>query len=159
VNRHFHGYHWIYWVGPMLGALVASGFYKFIKVLEYETANPDQESEVAAVLSRGSNGSHTLSNGETVGRASKEWIDDSNRTANGSGMNMYRTEFSTQRYGTGVVRPVAAANRDSHRQRLESPAMGTTDDAFRGLSNGMHGDEVDGGFMGASVRTSDTKMV
>jgi len=43
VNRNFHGYHWIYWVGPMLGSVLAAGFYKFIKALEYETANPDQD--------------------------------------------------------------------------------------------------------------------
>jgi aquaporin related protein len=36
----WHGYHWIYWVGPGLGAMVAVGFYKLIKVLEYETVNP-----------------------------------------------------------------------------------------------------------------------
>jgi aquaporin related protein len=28
----FPGYHWIYWVGPMLGAFVAGGFFHFIKV-------------------------------------------------------------------------------------------------------------------------------
>ncbi|KAL9124845.1 MAG: hypothetical protein Q9217_005878 [Psora testacea] len=39
----FDGYHWIYWIGPLFGALLASGFYKFIKVLEYETANPGQD--------------------------------------------------------------------------------------------------------------------
>ncbi|KAL9102035.1 MAG: hypothetical protein Q9163_002768 [Psora crenata] len=39
----FDGHHWIYWVGPMLGTLLASGFYKFIKMLEYETANPGQD--------------------------------------------------------------------------------------------------------------------
>ncbi|KAL8685756.1 MAG: hypothetical protein Q9218_007561, partial [Villophora microphyllina] len=33
----------IYWIGPILGALLASGFYKFIKMLEYETANPGQD--------------------------------------------------------------------------------------------------------------------
>ncbi|KAL8635764.1 MAG: hypothetical protein Q9228_006779, partial [Teloschistes exilis] len=33
----------IYWLGPILGALLASGFYKFIKMLEYETANPGQD--------------------------------------------------------------------------------------------------------------------
>lgn len=43
VNRNFNGYHWIYWLGPLLGALLAAGFYKFIKALEYETANPDQD--------------------------------------------------------------------------------------------------------------------
>ncbi|KAI9813921.1 MAG: hypothetical protein M1826_002354 [Phylliscum demangeonii] len=43
VTRSFHHYHWIYWVGPLLGTLLASGFYKFVKVLEYETANPGQD--------------------------------------------------------------------------------------------------------------------
>lgn len=39
----FASYHWIYWVGPILGTLLACGFYKFIKALEYETANPGQD--------------------------------------------------------------------------------------------------------------------
>ncbi|CZR63944.1 related to aquaporin [Phialocephala subalpina] len=43
VSHKFHSYHWIYWVGPILGAILASGFYKFIKSLEYETANPGQD--------------------------------------------------------------------------------------------------------------------
>ncbi|KAL8955375.1 MAG: hypothetical protein Q9183_006677, partial [Haloplaca sp. 2 TL-2023] len=33
----------IYWLGPILGALLAAAFYKFIKTLEYETANPGQD--------------------------------------------------------------------------------------------------------------------
>lgn len=36
----FNGYHWIYWVGPALGALLAVGMYRLIKALEYETSNP-----------------------------------------------------------------------------------------------------------------------
>jgi len=43
VANSFPGYHWIYWVGPFLGSLLAASFYKFIKVLEYETANPGQD--------------------------------------------------------------------------------------------------------------------
>ena len=43
VLHSFHSYHWIYWVGPILGALLASGFYMFIKALEYESVNPDQD--------------------------------------------------------------------------------------------------------------------
>ncbi|CAK4033597.1 hypothetical protein AC579_340 [Lecanosticta acicola] len=39
----FQGYHWIYWVGPALGALIASGYYYFIKMLHYEFANPGQD--------------------------------------------------------------------------------------------------------------------
>lgn len=45
VLRTFHSYHWIYWIGPMLGAILASCFYLFIKGLEYETIN---EKEVKA---------------------------------------------------------------------------------------------------------------
>ncbi|KAK8003194.1 hypothetical protein PG989_002913 [Apiospora arundinis] len=40
----FNHYHWIYWVGPILGSLLASGFYLLVKALEYETVNPDQDS-------------------------------------------------------------------------------------------------------------------
>ena len=39
----FESYHWIYWIGPLLGSLLASGFYKFIKMLDYETANMGQD--------------------------------------------------------------------------------------------------------------------
>lgn len=38
--------HWIYWVGPILGSLLASGFYLLVKALEYETVNPDQDTSV-----------------------------------------------------------------------------------------------------------------
>ncbi|KIW67190.1 hypothetical protein PV04_06458 [Phialophora macrospora] len=43
VLHSFYSYHWIYWVGPSLGALLASGFYMLIKALEYETVNPEQD--------------------------------------------------------------------------------------------------------------------
>jgi len=43
VNHKFDGYHWIYWLGPALGAILAVLFYRFIKLLEYETANPGQD--------------------------------------------------------------------------------------------------------------------
>jgi len=36
--------HWIYWLGPAVGAIAAVGFYRFIKALEYEMANPGQDS-------------------------------------------------------------------------------------------------------------------
>ncbi|KAI5208119.1 aquaporin-like protein [Aureobasidium subglaciale] len=40
----FNTSHWIYWVGPMLGGLIASGYYRFVKYFDYEEANPDQDS-------------------------------------------------------------------------------------------------------------------
>jgi aquaporin related protein len=55
VNLNFHHYHWIYWLGPVLGSVVAAGFYKFIKILEYETANPDQDMDHAAKVQRKKN--------------------------------------------------------------------------------------------------------
>ena len=39
----------------MLGAIVAAGFYKFIKILEYETANPGQDNDHAAIVQRKKN--------------------------------------------------------------------------------------------------------
>ncbi|QSZ33994.1 hypothetical protein DSL72_005574 [Monilinia vaccinii-corymbosi] len=38
VTMSFPSYHWIYWVGPIAGAGLASIIYKLIKALEYETA-------------------------------------------------------------------------------------------------------------------------
>ncbi|KAI1333990.1 aquaporin-like protein [Xylariaceae sp. FL0016] len=43
VTGSFDSYHWIYWVGPVMGSLLASGFYITIKALEYETVNPEQD--------------------------------------------------------------------------------------------------------------------
>ncbi|KAF2857035.1 aquaporin-like protein [Plenodomus tracheiphilus IPT5] len=45
VLHSFDSYHWIYWIGPLLGAILAVIFYRLIKVLEYETANPGAESD------------------------------------------------------------------------------------------------------------------
>ncbi|KAF3766410.1 hypothetical protein M406DRAFT_24459, partial [Cryphonectria parasitica EP155] len=37
--------HWIYWVGPGLGTCIAWLFYRFIKILEYEMANPGADGD------------------------------------------------------------------------------------------------------------------
>ncbi|KAH5685726.1 hypothetical protein HBI21_005320 [Parastagonospora nodorum] len=43
-SAQFNHYHWIYWVGPFLGAALAAGFYHFVKFFDYEQVNPGQDS-------------------------------------------------------------------------------------------------------------------
>ena len=43
VTGRFPGYHWIYWLGPALGTVLAWGFYSLMKFTEYETVNPGQD--------------------------------------------------------------------------------------------------------------------
>lgn len=38
VARSFPGYHWIYWLGPALGACLAAAFYELLKYLEVRPA-------------------------------------------------------------------------------------------------------------------------
>ncbi|KAI4129248.1 MAG: hypothetical protein LQ347_003857 [Umbilicaria vellea] len=42
-TRKFQHYHWIYWLGPALGAAAAAGYYRFAKAFDYEEANPGQD--------------------------------------------------------------------------------------------------------------------
>lgn len=41
----FVSYHWIYWIGPLTGAILAWGVYAVFKWLEYEDANPGQDDD------------------------------------------------------------------------------------------------------------------
>ncbi|GME97905.1 unnamed protein product [Ambrosiozyma monospora] len=41
--RSFTNYHWIYWVGPFIGSLLAYGIWQFWKLLEYETCVCEEE--------------------------------------------------------------------------------------------------------------------
>jgi aquaporin related protein len=49
VTRSFPTYHWIYWVGPTAGTVIAVLLYKLIKALEYETAQDDEEEILPAL--------------------------------------------------------------------------------------------------------------
>jgi aquaporin rerated protein, other eukaryote len=39
----FVGYHYIYWFGPLMGSLLASGYYRLVKSFNYEEVNPGQD--------------------------------------------------------------------------------------------------------------------
>lgn len=39
----FPGYHWLYWLGPVMGAALAAGYYRFVKFAHYEEVNPGQD--------------------------------------------------------------------------------------------------------------------
>ncbi|KAA1081834.1 hypothetical protein PGTUg99_015701 [Puccinia graminis f. sp. tritici] len=41
----FKSYHWIYWIGPSIGSIVAAMIYLFLKSVEYESFNPKQDSD------------------------------------------------------------------------------------------------------------------
>lgn len=43
----FPRFHWIYWIGPGLGGLLAAGYYRFTKLVHYEEANPGQDDSAA----------------------------------------------------------------------------------------------------------------
>jgi aquaporin related protein len=43
VGASFPSYHYIYWLGPLLGALCAGGYYRFVKLFNYEEVNPGQD--------------------------------------------------------------------------------------------------------------------
>ncbi|CAG8951861.1 hypothetical protein HYFRA_00005665 [Hymenoscyphus fraxineus] len=116
VERSFSTYHWIYWVGPILGALLASGFYKFIKRLEYETANPGQDHD------------HLDSLRSRVTFTSVDYSMEE-----GTAKEMANGRIGTPKeYGSG------------HRPYSNSPAPPHPNDQFTGLRDGgMHATDVD----------------
>jgi len=44
VVTQFDSAHWVYWLGPFLGSLLATGFYTFLKMIKYWRLNPEQDS-------------------------------------------------------------------------------------------------------------------
>ncbi|KAI1866720.1 uncharacterized protein JN550_007573 [Neoarthrinium moseri] len=45
VITNFPGYHWIYWIGPLTGSLLAYGCYALLRWMKYNTANPGQDED------------------------------------------------------------------------------------------------------------------
>ncbi|CZT23504.1 related to aquaporin [Ramularia collo-cygni] len=84
VTSDFPHYHWIYWVGPMLGSFLAAAFYKFIKALEYETANPGQDG--ADIIDRPvTRDAQATSSDEEYLEQEKSHVQEANKNADGIG--------------------------------------------------------------------------
>jgi hypothetical protein len=50
VNHSFTSYHWIYWVGPISGVVLAVLIFKLVKALEYETCNGEEKEQSKQLL-------------------------------------------------------------------------------------------------------------
>ncbi|KUJ14382.1 aquaporin [Mollisia scopiformis] len=124
VSHQFHTYHWIYWVGPILGSLLASGFYLFIKMLEYETANPGQD------RSKEEKGEHF--NPDAHARVSFAAEDYAEQGMAGPNPNGNLRRIGTPKEYGAERRPFS-----------DSPAPPHPNDQFAGLADGgMHANEV-----------------
>lgn len=134
VNHNFETYHWIYWVGPLLGAFLSAGFFKFIKMLEYETANPDQDATLEDMRNIAQ-----ATNGHDHSVAHHHWLEHEEKAVDGDQVNTSGTTTATQ--PPVMMRRPTQPRMPSERVASDSPAMGTTDDAYHGLAHGMHGTE------------------
>lgn len=66
--------HWIYWLGPAMGATLAAGFYKVIKMMHFETVVPGQDDDgsQAALIAEHAGSTGIASNGPHGPRKASE---------------------------------------------------------------------------------------
>lgn len=167
VVKIFPGYHWIYWVGPMLGSLVAVGFYRLIKALEYETANPgqdfnDKEAEVFQFDEENAGtGADVVRPIVSVGQPDYVADDlgvrpasslDAERNLSGDGSRMSKTRSKAYSSGSGGRPSNSAGNDNAFRNSAGNDNAyrnsGGNDAAFRNSSN------VENGELGGTYRVS-----
>lgn len=79
-THHFPGYHWIYWIAPLLGSVLAAALYKLVKSLETEigigTNGPaafgHRRGLSGASTMRGGTGLAALNTGHTLGTVKED---------------------------------------------------------------------------------------
>ncbi|KAI1493748.1 aquaporin-like protein [Biscogniauxia mediterranea] len=102
VSATFENYHWIYWIGPILGSLLASAFYVTVKALEYETVNPEQDSAGNADITR--SGLTTINSSEKADAEGLEQPNTNRLNPNGpaSGSGGKRVTHSRENTNAGT---------------------------------------------------------
>lgn len=79
----FHGYHWIYWVGPALGSLLACAVWGGLIRLRYWTVNEGQDDD--GLGRRAEGWAREMANGKANGTANGTANGSANGTASGMG--------------------------------------------------------------------------
>ncbi|KAK5123806.1 hypothetical protein LTR85_002442 [Meristemomyces frigidus] len=89
-GANFQHYHWIYWIGPFLGALISGGYFHFVKFFNYEEANPGQDSSGNDEEWMGSSSSRTgTADGPQTERDGRDTTDGARQRNGGGGYNMH----------------------------------------------------------------------
>lgn len=107
-------------MGPILGSLLASGFYKFVKFLQYETVVPGQDSDVVVVQHEDGTEEHVAVPAGTVmegdDATNLPTADSTNLAITGPGLN--------DLLGEGAPEDVMALPSQSAARRLEARIAG-----------------------------------
>lgn len=111
VIRQFPHYAWIYYVGPILGTILAAGFYKMMKVLHYETVTPDADAEAeaeATMIKNGKNPNMT-SSGPKMDSIQGPGIGDYSAKGHNLGPDLESSRAPGTKYDNSVPTPPAAS--------------------------------------------------
>lgn len=152
----FNGYHWIYWVDPFLGPLVAILFCRIVKVLEYETANPGQDfDDKEAAASRHS---QEAARAEDVRRPNArtgygEYLDDSDSRTHPKDGNNYYSTTHFQDLDFGLHSATQGRRVDSAEEVVEN---GSGHNTRHSNSNRHDHDKTVGKNIGYSIRHSNS---
>jgi aquaporin related protein len=109
--RHLNRYwpsDWIYWLGPALGATIAAGFYKLLKVLQYETVLGLEDGEEATPASQGDE-ENNITGAGNGGQKKNEGVDGG------------KPEMENEKLGKGVNK---GGNQRQGSWKVSGPGLG-----------------------------------
>ncbi|GAA5855489.1 hypothetical protein JCM8547_007857 [Rhodosporidiobolus lusitaniae] len=128
VLKEFSGYHWIYWLGPALGATIAAGLYRLLRALEFESVMPKDPEDgcnhpVIQLAPSSATGSTAdiqgISTGGSGNSGSGVAGDDYHVEGTGFGELLERDDNSDDGYHNNFPRQLNMPNNDERFDRLE----------------------------------------